>query len=55
MRGSQRRVAAAVPRNPANDLAPTGFTIQPTQLVFGCTIFVLTVILMHFFVKVTGK
>jgi preprotein translocase subunit Sec61beta len=57
MRVTQRRVAqaGAGPRQPVNDLEPTGFTIAPMQLVVACAAFIVTVILLHFFVKLTGK
>lgn len=55
MRGAQRRSANVGPRQPVNDLEPTGYVIQPMQLIVGCAIFVVSVILMHFFVKLAGK
>lgn len=57
MRVTQRRAAqaGAGPRQPVNDLEPTGFTIAPMQLLVGCGAFIVTVILLHFFVKLTGK
>lgn len=55
MRVVQRRSSAtAGPRASVNDLDPTGVTIQPMQIVFSCAVFIVSVILLHFFVKLTS-
>lgn len=55
MRVVQRRgPATAGPAAPINDAAPTGVLIEPMQLIFSCAIFIVSVILLHFFVKVSG-
>ena len=42
------------PQQPGQDSEPTGTEVQPMHILAGTMVFIVSVILMHFFGKITG-
>lgn len=55
MKGMQRRVGNTAVGMGGREPELIGFPVKPIQLLTGCALFVLTVILMNFFIKFGGK
>ncbi|KAF8296368.1 putative Sec61beta family [Trypanosoma cruzi] len=51
MKALQKKMGA---RPAVNDLDLTGFEIQPLNVIVGTAVFVLSVILLHFYSKLGG-